>query len=74
MGKPKRHGRMQVYHPYRKFEFVAVDILEVSPQSRNGNRKFIVMGDMFTRFMMAVPVCEETAATVASTLLDRWIL
>jgi transposase InsO family protein len=74
MGKPKRQGRTQVYHPSRRFEFVAIDILEISPQSRNGNRKVIVMGDMFTRFMMAVPVCDETAATVASTLLDRWIL
>jgi hypothetical protein len=74
IGKPKRQGRMQVYHPSRIFEFVAVDILEISPQSRDGNRKVIVMGDMFTRFMMAVPVCDETAATVASTLLDRWIM
>jgi Integrase zinc binding domain len=74
MGKPTRHGRMQVYHPSRRFEFVTVDILEVSPRSRDGNRKVIVMGDMFTRFMMAVPVCDETAATVASTFLDRWIL
>jgi Integrase core domain len=65
---------MQVYHPSRRFEFVAVEILEISLQSRDGNRKVIVMGDMFTRFMMAVPVCDETAATVASTLLDRWIL
>jgi hypothetical protein len=65
---------MQVYHPSRRFEFVAVDILEICPQYRDGNKKVIVMGGMFTRFMIAVPVCDETAATVASTLLDRWIL
>jgi transposase InsO family protein len=65
---------MQAYHPSRRFEYVAIDIMEVSPQSRDGNKKVIVMGDLFTRFMMAVPVRDETAATVAQTLLDRWIL
>jgi hypothetical protein len=36
--------------------------------------KISVMGDFFTRFMMAIPVQDETATTVAIVLLDRWML
>jgi hypothetical protein len=32
------------------------------------------MGDLFTRFMMAIPVRDETAATISRVLLDRWVL
>ena len=42
--KPSRQGNMQVYHPSRRFEIVAVDILQISPKSRNGNKKVVVIG------------------------------
>jgi transposase InsO family protein len=52
---------------------VTVDIMEISPTSRNRYRKVVVIGDLFTRLVVAVPVKEESASTIANTLFDRWI-
>jgi hypothetical protein len=57
---------MVMYHPSRKFEIVAVDVLEMTPVTPRGNRKALVIGDMFTRFIMAlVGDCVRAAGTVA---------
>jgi Integrase zinc binding domain len=37
--KPGRQGRMMKYHPSRRFELVAVNILEMTPVTRRGNKK-----------------------------------
>jgi RNase H-like domain found in reverse transcriptase/Integrase zinc binding domain/Integrase core domain len=71
--KPGRQGRMMKYHPSRRFELVAVDILEMTPVTRRGNRKILVMGDMFSRFIMAVAMKDEKAETVARILFKKWI-
>jgi hypothetical protein len=71
--KPGRQGRMMKYHPSRRFELVAVDILEMTPVTRRGNRKILVMGDMFSRFIVAVAMKDEKAETVARILFEKWI-
>lgn len=45
---------MQVWHSRSLFHTVAVDVLEVSPTSGNGN-KVVIIGDLFTHYMMAIP-------------------
>jgi transposase InsO family protein len=72
--RPGRQARMMRYHPTRRFEVVAMDLCEISPTSRSGMKKVLVIGDLFTRFMLAVPVGDELASTVARVLLDRWVL
>jgi transposase InsO family protein len=71
---PQRQGRMAVYHPTRRFEMVAIDIMEISPKSGRGNTKVIVIGDTFTRYAWAYPVADEKSETIARVLLDGWIL
>lgn len=57
--KPPKQGKMHVYQPCRRFEIVAVDILEISPKWSNGNVKVVVIGDTFTRFAWSHPVKDE---------------
>jgi hypothetical protein len=33
----------------------------------------VVIGDVFSRFMMAIAVPAETAAAIAEVLFERWI-
>jgi hypothetical protein len=47
---PRRQDRTVEYHPTKRFEIVAVDVMEVSPKSERGNTKVVVIGDTFTRF------------------------
>jgi hypothetical protein len=53
------------YHPSRRFELVATDVLEMSPITKRGNRMIIVIGDLFTRYIVTVAMANETAGTVA---------
>jgi len=71
--RPGRQARMVRYHPRRRFELVAVDVLEMTPVTSRGNRKILVVGDMFTRFVVAVAMADEGADTVARELFERWI-
>lgn len=71
---PPRQGAMVVYHPSRRFEIVAVDVLEISPKSARGNSKIAVIGDTFTRFVWAYPIADEKVETIARVLLDGWFL
>jgi hypothetical protein len=50
-----------------------VDVLEISPTFATGMKKVVVIGDVFSRFMMAIAVPAETAAAIAEVLFERWI-
>jgi Integrase core domain len=58
-------------HPSRRFQIVAMDVLEISPQTRRGNRKIFVIGDVFSRFFVAVAIPDERAETVARVSFAR---
>jgi hypothetical protein len=51
---------------------VAMDVLEFSPKTKRGNRNFI--SDMFSRYVVAVPIYDESADTVARVFFDRCVL
>jgi transposase InsO family protein len=69
---PGLQARMVRSHPSRRFQIVAMDVLEMSPQTRRGNRKILVIGDVFSRFNVAVAIPDEKAETVARVTFDRW--
>jgi transposase InsO family protein len=48
-------------------------VTEISPTRSSGCSKVAVIGNLFTRFMVAVPVRDEKAETIAEVLFDRWI-
>jgi transposase InsO family protein len=76
MDKLKRTGiqaKMVQHHPQRRFQVVGIDVMEVSPTSRQGNKKVIVIGDLFSRYVVAVAVADESAKTVARVLFERWV-
>jgi hypothetical protein len=70
MKRPRRQAKMQVWHPKARFETIAVDVLEISPTSATGMKKVVVIGDVFSRFMMAIAVPAETAAAIAEVLFE----
>jgi Integrase core domain len=50
-----------------------VYVLEISPTSATGMRKVVVIGDVFSQFMMAIAVPADTATAIAEVLFERWI-
>jgi RNase H-like domain found in reverse transcriptase len=61
-------GEDEVWHPKARFETIAVDILEISPTSATGMKKVVVIGDVFSRFMMAIAMPAETATAIAEVV------
>jgi hypothetical protein len=56
-----RNARLVRYTPSRRFELVALDVTEISPMGRKGEKKVVVVGDVKSRFVIAVPAVNETA-------------
>jgi hypothetical protein len=59
---------MQVWHPKARFETITVDALEISPTSATGMKMVVMIGVVFSRFMMAIAVPAEIAAAIAEVL------
>jgi hypothetical protein len=54
-----------------RFERVAIDIMGELPVTENGNRYVLVLSDYFTKWTQAFPIPNQTAATVADTLMTH---
>lgn len=71
--RPRRQAALEKVHPRCRFEQVAIDVQTITPRTKSGNIKILVMIDIFTRFVRAVPILDEKATTVAKELLDELI-
>ena len=69
--KPPAQALLKFYKVSRRFEMVAMDVLEKSPASE-GYKKLLVIGDFLTRFMISVPIKNEEAKTVERALFEEW--
>jgi Integrase zinc binding domain len=61
----KWNGKMVRYTPPRRCELVALDITELSPLGQIGERRVVVIGDVKSRFVLAVPCRDEHAETLS---------
>jgi transposase InsO family protein len=67
-------GYLQAFH---RFDVVSIDIFgggSTLPTSNFGNKYVLVCIDLFTKFVVAVPLPDQQAETVASAFLYKWIL
>ena len=73
-GPPKKpKGKMQEYLVGAPNERVGVDIMGPYSVSDNNNQWLLVIGDLFTRYCVAVPLPDFTATTVAETIVMNWV-
>ena len=52
-------------------QIMAIDLLGPLPESQQGNSYVMVVADYFTRWMEAIPIPNQEAATVANKLVDE---
>lgn len=61
---PDRQGTMVSYQVTRRLEINAMDVLEISPTGKDGFAKVQMMGDALTRWMLELPMRDESARTI----------
>lgn len=62
-------GELRAHEPN---ELVACDFMGPFPETPRGNQHILLIIDHFSRFVVAVPTADQTAATVVRVLLDSW--
>lgn len=50
-----------------------MDILEISPTSECDMKKVVVSGELFSKYVVVIPVQNQTAEKIAEELSTRWI-
>jgi Integrase zinc binding domain/Integrase core domain len=68
----RRQTRMVRCTPARRFEIAALDNTQINPSGRNGEQKVVVIGDVKSRFIVAVPCKDEHAEMLSTILWERW--
>ena len=54
-------------------QFIAMDI-QFMPEDKSGYKFVLLIGDLFSKYIEAVPLVEQSAPTIVQALNDRWIL
>jgi hypothetical protein len=82
--RPGPHHRAKLHQvPVgAKFDRIAIDVMGELPETRNGNKYILVVGDYFTKWTQAFALPNQTAQSVADVLatqffsvfgIPRWI-
>ena len=73
--KPARSARpsMMIESACAPMERVGIDILGPFPKSEKNNRFILCIGDFFTKWITAIPLPNQEAATVADALIEHVI-
>lgn len=69
---PKRQAPLQTIQAGHPLEIVAMDLTGPFPESPEGNRYILVVGDYFIKWMEAYALPDQEATTVAQKLVDEF--
>lgn len=62
--RPGRQAMLKVVHLQRRFAQVAFDVKPITARTSEGYAKVVVLMNVFTRFVRAVPVKDEKTRKV----------
>jgi hypothetical protein len=68
---PRHKAKLQQEPVGGRFERVAIDVMGELPLTADGNKYILVVSDYFTKWTQAFPMINQTAMTVADTLVNH---
>jgi len=64
---------MQPIEAHQRFEYVSIDVTTITPATKEGFCKLLIIVDRFSRFVVAVPMKNEAARTCAEAFVSGWV-
>ena len=71
--KPPKAPLLPLYIAEAPMQFVSMDIAHL-PVDDDGFRYILLIGDIFSKFIEAIPLRDQSAQTVTNALINGWIL
>ena len=69
---PPKAPLVPMFIPNAPMQFLSIDIAFL-PKDNNGYQYLLLIGDIFSRFVQAVPLKDQTAPKIVDALLRNWI-
>ena len=70
-----RRAELQSTQVFNSFKVIAADILgPVTLASKTKAKYILVISDLYTKYVVTVPLQDMTAATVANAIVEEWIM
>lgn len=69
----KRQRPLQVFPPSESLDFIAMDILDPLPRTRNGNQKVVVTTYWYVKLKRAIPTAKTTATYDTNVFFQNWV-
>ncbi len=69
---PPKAPLLPMATPEAPMQFIAIDIAFM-PRDNQGYQYFLLIGDIFSKYIEAVPLKDQTATTITGALLSKWI-
>ena len=70
--KPPRAPLLPMVIPCRPMEFISIDIAHM-PVDNDGYGYILLIGDLFSKFIDAVPLRDQTAESIVKAFAGRWL-
>ena len=69
---PPKAPLLPMVIPDAPMQFIALDV-SYMPKNNKGFEYFLIIGDLFSKYIEAVPMKDQTAPTIINALMTRWI-
>ena len=69
---PPKAPLVPMFIPNAPMQFLSIDIAYL-PKDNNGYQYLLLIGDIFSKFVQAVPLKDQTAPKIVDALLRNWI-
>ena len=70
--RPPKAPLSKMFIPNKPRQFISIDIAYL-PKNNSGYNCILLIGDIFSKFIITVPLKDQTASVIASALLNNWI-
>ena len=71
--RPPKAPLLPMHEPEYLLQFIAMDI-QYMPEDDNGFKYVLLIGDLFTKYVEAVPLWDQSAISFVTALNEKWIL